>query len=416
MKSKYLILLLAFILAAWMAPPLAAETAPPATAGSDGAVLPEGQAEDEDALERRSSELSERRMDALGLFNLLTVDSDAELDTNETKRSAQQTGVRVLAEQAAADNDPVIAYYGAAALAVLEGRALPEPPPELGGPRVPIEIPAGVSFTEATDWEAFLNLSSELQSESVDIRIAALNGLINLASATRPEPAPEVVAELQKLLADGDPQVAEMAFRALAALAPPDARMKITNPLGRLASEDELYALVDAALGEGRESPEERLLALEALLEAASMTPLAEDPEVLRAFEISSADADPRIAYSAQLALRGGLDGDPDALAGTWVSETDPSLLADYDAGYTEQPPSLYEDAAPQEKGFRAEGDTTDVYVNPDPPPFDPGDQPPSPTDRAEVATYEEVAPGVWVNTMPPPVDPGAQQQRVENE
>ena len=114
---------------------------------------------------------------------------------------------------------------------------------ELVVEKEPVTIPAGVSFTEQSEWEAFLIHKSELQSESVDDRLRAINGLINLAHATRAGPAPEVVFELQALLADEEPYVAQMASHALYVLVPSENRLPNTKALGRLNTDDELSAL-----------------------------------------------------------------------------------------------------------------------------------------------------------------------------
>ena len=411
MNSKILSLLLASILAAWMAPPLGAQGVQPSTVDAGSGALSESEFDAEEAEERLKMELYEKRMAASALLNMTAAPTGADVDTNESEND-----VRAFAEQAVMDDDPVVAYYGAAALALLDGRALPAPPSEFGEEKAPIEIPAGVSFTEPSDWEAFLIHTSALRSESVDDRLQAVNGLINLGSVTGPTPAPEVVFTLAELLADEDPQVAQFAARALASLVPSDDRHHNTKALGRLATEAELFALVDASLGDGGESPDQRLQAMEALLEAAMQTPLAEDPEVLRAFETSATDADPRIAYWAQLALHGGLAGDPNALAGTWVAPVDPYAQAESIEGYFDQPPSPYDDAPVEKLVIEAEGNVTGVYVNPEPQPFDPSDQPPSPTEQKELATYEEVAPNVWVNTAPLPPVSGEQEQLVESQ
>jgi len=397
MNSKILSLLFAFLLAAWLAPPLGAQAAKPL---AEDAVT--GGTIEDDFETEQAEELQEKRMDAASLFNMVALPGDVDIDAKESGND-----VRMLAEQAAADDDPVVSYYGAVTLARLDGRALPALPMELYVEKAPIVIPAGASFTEPNDWEAFLIHTSELRSESVDDRMRAINGLINLAYSTRPGPAPEVLFELQALLADEELQVAQMAARALNSLVPPENRLPNTKALGRLNAEEELFALVDASLGDGGESYDERLQAMETLLEAAMQTPLAEDPEVLRAFETSAMDADPRIAYFAQLALHGGLDGDPDALAGTWVAPVDPYRQADF----SNQPPSLYPDAPAQKFTIEPDGASSGVYVNPNPQPFDPGDQPPSPEHSEEIATYEEVSPGVWVNTAPPQRAPETQQQ-----
>jgi len=445
MNSKILSLLLAFLLAAWMAPPLGAQGVKTLAVDYD----PGGTPEDEIKIEQ-AQELQEKRMDAAGLLNMVGPPADAEVEGNKPEND-----VRALAEQAVSDDDPVVSYYGAVALALLDGLALPPLPMELVVEKEPVTIPAGVSFTEPSEWEAFLINKSELQSESVNDRLRAINGLINLAHATRPGPAPEVVFELQALLADEEPyvaqmasyalnvlvpsenrlpdtnaigrlntddelsaladasladkepQVAQMAARALDSLVPSENRLPITKALGRLNTEDELFALVDASLGDGGESLDQRLQAMEALLEAAMKTPLVEDPELLRAFETSATDPDPRIAYFAQLALHGGLAGDPDALAGTWVAPVDAYRQAEF----SDQPPSFNDDAPVQKQSIEPDGTFTGVYVNPEPQSFEPGDQPPSPEHREEIATYEEVSPGVWVNTAPPQRDPEMQQQ-----
>ncbi len=402
MNSKILSLLLAFLLAAWMAPPLGAQGAKPLAVDDDlGGTI------EDDMKTEQAQELQEKRMDAAGLLNMVGPPTDADVDEN-----MRENNVRTLAEQAAGDDDPVVSYYGAVALALLDGRALPTQPVELFVDNAPPEIPAGVSFTEPRDWEAFLIQTSELRSESIDDRLRAINGLINLAYATRPGPAPEVIFELQALLADEEPQVAHMAARALNGLVPSENRLPNTKALGRLNFEEELFALVDASLGDGGENADQRLLAMEALLEAANRTPLAEDQEVLRAFETSATDADPRIAYYAQLALYGGLAGDPDALAGTWVAPVDPYAQVDF----SNQPPSPYDDAPMEKRVNEPDGAFTGVYVNPEPQSFDPGDQPPSPKNPEEIATYEEVSPGVWVNTSPQARDPEVQQQGAENQ
>lgn len=397
MNSKLLSLLLAFLLAAWMAPPLGAQGAK--SLAEDGVS---GDTMEGDLETQQAEALQEKRMDASALLNMVAPSTDADLDTQESRDSARE-----LAEQAAGDDDPVVSYYGAVTLARLDGRALPQPPLELQVEKEPIAIPAGASFTEPSDWEAFVILTAELGSDSVDDRLRAINGLINLAYATRPGPAPEVIFELQALLTDEEPQVAQMASHALNGLVPAENRLPNTKALGRLTTEDELFALVDTSLGEGGESYDQRLQAMEALLEAAMQTPLAEDPEVLRAFETSATDTDPRIAYYAQLALHGGLAGDPDALAGTWVAPADPHRQVDF----SDQPPSFNDDAPVPKRAIGVDEGFTGVYVNPDPQPFEPGDQPPSPDHREEIATYEEVAPNVWVNTAPPQRAPDTQQQ-----
>ena len=94
----------------------------------------------------------------------------------------------------------------------------------------------------------------------------------------------------------------------------------------------------------------------------------------------------------------------------------DPYVQAEYTAGYFDQPPSPYDDAPVEKLVVDAESDVTNVYVNPESPPFDPGDQPLSPTEWKELATYEEVAPNVWVNTAPLPPVSGEQEQVMENQ
>ena len=141
MNSKILSLLLAFLLAAWMAPPLGAQGAKTLAVDND----PGGEFED-DAKTKQTAELEEKRMDAAALLNMVSPPADADLD-------AQESGddVRTFAEQTAGDDDPVVSYYGAVALAILDGLALPPLPMELVVEKEPIAIPAGVSFTEPSD-------------------------------------------------------------------------------------------------------------------------------------------------------------------------------------------------------------------------------------------------------------------------
>ena len=149
MNSKILSLLLAILLAAWMAPPLGAQGVKPLAVDpvSDGTL------EDVFIIEQ-SEVLREKRMAAASLLNMVVPPTDPDGEGNKPENY-----VRGPAEQAAADNDPVVSYYGALALALLDGRALPRRPPELGVQNAPPLIPAGVSFTEPRDWEAFLDLT-----------------------------------------------------------------------------------------------------------------------------------------------------------------------------------------------------------------------------------------------------------------
>lgn len=395
MNSKILSLLFAILLAGWMAQPLAAQGVKPLAVDP----VPDGTLEDV-YVTVQAEELREKRMAAAALLNMVPLGGAFD-DENRPEND-----FRFLAEQAASDEDPVVSYYGALALALSDGHPLPPQPIELFVANAPPVIPAGVSFTEPRDWETFLDLTFELSSESADERFRAINGLINLAFVTGPVPAPEVVFEIQAMLNDKNPQVAHMAARALNSLVPSDDRRPIDKALGRLSTEEELFALVDASIGEGGESAEQRLYAMEALLEAAMQTPLAEDYEVIRAFEMSAADSDARIADFAKLALHGGLDGDPDALAGTWVAPVDPYQQVEY----SDQPPSPIDDGSVDQRVLEGDGAISDVYVNPEPQPFEPDLQPPAPKDPPPIATYVEVAPDVWVNINQLEPDPEMQQ------